>query len=65
MGACDFLQLHDLFLRPLVAFFRSAWQARKVIQVKVTRAPPDAWVARTAAGGDPLWRTSTLADASS
>ncbi len=62
VGACDFLQIHDLFLRPLLAFFMSELPSRKVIQVNVTRSPTDAWVARTAAGGDSLWRTSTLSD---
>jgi putative transposase len=44
--ACDFLQIHDLFFRPLFAFFLIEWQSRKVIHVKVTRSPTDAWVAQ-------------------
>jgi putative transposase len=44
--ACDFLQIHDLFFRPLFAFFIIELQSRKVIHVNVTRSPTDAWVAQ-------------------
>src|SRR6266480_6152594 len=37
--ACDFLQLTDLFFRPLFAFFIIELQSRKVIYVNVTRSP--------------------------
>jgi putative transposase len=53
--ACDFLQVTDLFFRPLFAFFLIELKSRKVIHVNVTRFPTDPWVARTAAGSDSIW----------
>jgi len=44
--ACDFLQVTDLFFRPLFAFFIIELKSRKVIQVGVTRSPTDSWVAQ-------------------
>ena len=44
--ACDFLQVTDLFFRPLFAFFLIELQSRKVIHVGVIRSPRDAWVAQ-------------------
>ena len=44
--ACDFLQVSDLFFRPLFAFFVIELKSRKVIHVGVTRSPTDAWVAQ-------------------
>ncbi len=44
--ACDFLQVTDLFFRPLFAFFLVELKSRKVIHVGVTRSPTDAWVAQ-------------------
>ncbi len=44
--ACDFLQVIDLFFRPLFAFFMIELKSRKVIHVGVTRSPTDAWVAQ-------------------
>jgi putative transposase len=44
--ACDFLQVTDLFFRPLFAFFVVELKSRKVIHVGVTRSPADAWVAQ-------------------
>jgi putative transposase len=44
--ACDFLQITDLFFRPLFAFFLIELQSRKVIHLGVTRSPTDAWVAQ-------------------
>ena len=44
--ACDFLQVTDLFFRPLFAFFIIELNSRKVIHVNVTRAPTDPWVAQ-------------------
>nr|HET6904017.1 integrase core domain-containing protein [Ktedonobacteraceae bacterium] len=44
--ACDFLQVSDLFFRPLFAFFVIELKSRKVIHVGVTRSPSDAWVAQ-------------------
>ena len=59
--ACDFLRVTDLFFRSLFAFFIIDLHSRRVIHVGVTRAPTDAWTARTAAGSDSLW---TIAEAS-
>jgi len=39
--ACDFLQVTDLFFRPLFAFFIIELKSRKVIHVGVTRSPTD------------------------
>jgi hypothetical protein len=44
--ACDFLQVTDLFFRPLFAFFIIELKSRKVIHVNVTRVPTDPWVAQ-------------------
>jgi transposase InsO family protein len=44
--ACDFLQVTDLFFRPLFAFFIIELKSRKVILVGVTRSPTDPWVAQ-------------------
>jgi putative transposase len=44
--ACDFIQVTDLFFRPLFAFFLIELKSRKVIHVGVTRSPTDAWVAQ-------------------
>jgi putative transposase len=44
--SCDFLQVTDLFFRPLFAFFLIELQSRKVIHVGVTRSPTDAWTAQ-------------------
>jgi len=38
--ACDFLQVTDLFFRPLFAFFMIELKSRKVIHVNVTRTRP-------------------------
>ena len=46
MWACDFLQVIDLFFRPLFAFFIVELRSRKVIHVGVTRAPTGAWTAQ-------------------
>jgi len=44
--ACDFLQVHDLFFRPLFAFFITELGSRRIVHVGVTRAPTDDWVAQ-------------------
>ncbi len=44
--ACDFLQVTDLFFRPLFAFFIIELKSRKVMHVNVTRSPTDPWVAQ-------------------
>src|SRR5918997_4778 len=44
--ACDFLQVHDLFFRPLFAFFITDLSSRRVVHIGVTRSPTDEWVAQ-------------------
>jgi len=44
--ACDFLQVTDLFFRPLFAFFVIELKSRRVIHRGVTRSPTDSWVAQ-------------------
>jgi len=44
--ACDFLQVTDLFFRPLFAFFIIELKSRRVSHVGVTRSPTDPWVAQ-------------------
>lgn len=46
MWACDFLQVTDLFFRPLFAFFLIELKSRRVMHVNVTRSPTDLWVAQ-------------------
>ena len=58
--ACDFLQVTDLFFRPLFAFFLIELKSRKVIHVNVTRSPTDLWVARTAARSDSVWANTQI-----
>ncbi|HSH82602.1 MAG TPA: integrase core domain-containing protein, partial [Herpetosiphonaceae bacterium] len=44
--ACDFLQIHDLFFRPLFAFIITELGSRRIVHVGVTRTPTDDWVAQ-------------------
>ncbi len=44
--ACDFLQVTDIFFRPLFAFFVIELASRRVVHAGVTRSPTDAWVAQ-------------------
>jgi transposase InsO family protein len=46
LWACDFLQVTDLFFRPLFASFIIELKTRRVIHVGVTRYPTDPWVAQ-------------------
>jgi transposase InsO family protein len=55
--ACDFLQITDLFFRPLFAFFIIELQSRKVIHVGVTRSPTDAWTAQQLREATPYGQT--------
>ena len=55
--ACDFLQITDLFFRPLFAFFIVELQSRKVIHVGVTRSPSDPWVAQQLREATPYGQT--------
>ena len=55
--ACDFLQVTDLFFRPLFAFFIIELRSRKVIHVNVTRSPTDPWVAQQLREATPYGQT--------
>jgi putative transposase len=44
--ACDFLQTHDIWFRPLFAFFIIELGSCKVVSVGVTRNPSSSWVAQ-------------------
>ncbi len=44
--ACNFLQVHDVFFRPLFAFFITDLASRRIVHVGVTRSPTDEWVAQ-------------------
>jgi putative transposase len=55
--SCDFLQVSDLFFRPLFAFFIIELQSRKVIHVGVTRSPTDAWTAEPLREATPYGHT--------
>jgi hypothetical protein len=55
--ACDFLQVTDLFFRPLFAFFVVELKSRKVIHVGVTRSPSDAWTAQQLREATPYGQT--------
>jgi putative transposase len=55
--ACDFLQVTDLFFRPLFVFFLIELQSRKVIHVGVTRSPTDAWTAQQLREATPYGQT--------
>lgn len=54
--ACDFLQITDLFFRPLFAFFIIEHKSRKVIYAGVTRSPTDPWVAQQLREATPYGR---------
>jgi putative transposase len=42
--ACDFLQVYDLWFRPIFAFFIIELGSRRLVHVTVTREPTSAWV---------------------
>ena len=44
--ACDFLQLYDVWFRPIFAFFVVEHGSREVIHFNVTRSPSDGWAAQ-------------------
>ena len=44
--ACDFVQLSDVWFRPLFAFVITELGSRRIVHVGVTRAPTDDWVAQ-------------------
>jgi putative transposase len=52
--ACDFLQVYDLWFRPIFAFFIIEHGSRRVVQVGVTREPSSAWVAQQMRNATPF-----------
>ena len=44
--ACDFLQLYDIWFRPIFAFFVVDVNEKEVVHVAVTRAPTEQWTAQ-------------------
>jgi hypothetical protein len=57
LWSCDFLQVTDLFFRPLFAFFLVELMSRRVIHVGVTRSPSDPWVAQQLRAATPYGQT--------
>ncbi len=54
--ACDFLQVHDVWFRPLFAFFIVDANTKEVIHVGVTRAPTESWTAQQLREATPFGR---------
>lgn len=52
--ACDFLQLHDVWFRPLFAFFIVDVNTKRVVHVGVTRSPTRTWVAQQLRNATPF-----------
>jgi putative transposase len=46
LGTCDFLQIYDLFFRPLFIFFIMEFGARRVVHFGVMQNRTDEWTAR-------------------
>jgi transposase InsO family protein len=44
--ACDFLQVYDVWFRPIFAFFIVDVNTKRVVHVGVTRAPTEEWTAQ-------------------
>ena len=44
--SCDFLQIHDVFFRSLFTCFITELGSRRIVHVRVTRAPTDEWAAQ-------------------
>jgi putative transposase len=52
--ACDFLQLYDIWFRPIFAFFIIELGSRRVVHVAVTRHPSTTWVAQQLRNATPF-----------
>ena len=52
--ACDFLQIYDVWFRPLFAFFIIDVNSRQVVHVGVTRSPNARWTAQQLRNATPL-----------
>jgi hypothetical protein len=54
--ACDFLQVYDVWFRPIFAFFIVDVNSKRVVQVAVTRARTQQWTAQQ------LWNATPFRD---
>jgi putative transposase len=52
--ACDYLQVYDVWFRPIFAFFIVDVSAKRVVHVAVTRAPTQAWTAQQLRNATPF-----------
>jgi transposase InsO family protein len=52
--ACDLLQTHDVWFRPIFAFFIIYINAKKAIHVGVTRGPSERWTAQQLRNATPF-----------
>jgi transposase InsO family protein len=52
--ACDFLQIYDLWFRPIFAFFIIEIGSRRVVHVAATREPTSAWVTQQLRNATPF-----------
>ncbi|MGO9834333.1 MAG: integrase core domain-containing protein, partial [Polyangiaceae bacterium] len=52
--ACDYLQVYDIWFRPVFAFFILDVNAKRVVHVAVTRAPTQAWTAQQLRNATPF-----------
>ncbi len=52
--ACDFLQVNDIWFRPIFAFFIIELGSRKVVHFGVTREPSATWVAQQMRNATPF-----------
>lgn len=52
--ACDYLQVYDVWFRPIFAFFIVDVNAKRVVHVGVTRAPTQTWTAQQLRNATPF-----------
>jgi transposase InsO family protein len=52
--ACDFLQTHDIWFRPIFAFFLINVGTREVVHTAVTRTPTQVWTAQQVRNATPF-----------
>jgi hypothetical protein len=62
VGACDFLQVTDLFFRPLFAFFIIELKSRKADPCKCDAISDRSLGRPTTAGGDSVWASAQISD---
>jgi len=60
--ACDFLQVTDLFFRPLFAFFIIELKSRKADPRKCNTSPHGSLGRATIEGGNSVWRRTEIPD---